>query len=404
MRRRLWLSLLALPIGLILTDIALGVFYLDTPKYQGPPVPPFVILESPHLKDWIDHELRAREEGKQSSRAKISFDRELGWTHRPRPQSHEHGGYLAEVNSIGARSQREYAAETPDGVLRLACFGDSFVFGSEVEDGEPWTDQLEAKSDRVEAINFGIPGYGLDQSFLRYRRKIQEVEVDVIVVGLQVGSITRVVSRCRFLEHPYATLLAVKPRFRLVEGDLTLVPLGLESADEFIDLALNGGLLERLSEHEYWKGDDPFPSFSAIARLRAANSAHDRRRYRPLWKQTEAEPYRVLTEVLWRFRDEALANGAKEFLLLVFPSHKDLKARGAEGCQYLKALRLDLTSHGIEVLDFDRRFAPLMTLDRSAMFMKQHFNPKANGLVADEVLEWLEEQPGLLPTDEPSRD
>ena len=55
------------------------------------------------------------------------LDAHLGW--RPPPgfsNDREH------VNAQGLRSTREYAPVPAPGVLRIAAFGDSFVYGAEV--------------------------------------------------------------------------------------------------------------------------------------------------------------------------------------------------------------------------------------------------------------------------------
>jgi hypothetical protein len=43
-------------------------------------------------------------------------------------------------------------------VIRLACFGDSFTFGSETSDEGCWPAQIEERMPSVEALNLGVAG------------------------------------------------------------------------------------------------------------------------------------------------------------------------------------------------------------------------------------------------------
>ncbi|MFT7671391.1 MAG: hypothetical protein ACI8X5_004109, partial [Planctomycetota bacterium] len=293
------------------------------------------------------------------------------------------------------RSSHEYSSPIPPGKLRLACFGDSFTYCSEVEDQDAWPARLEEFDGSVEAINFGVPGYGTDQALLRYRRKSSDIDLDVVVIGLQAGSIARIVTRCRNIEQPTSSRISVKPRFRVTEGELNLVTLPFKSADELLACALAGELPKTLHDDEYWSGDDPMLSFSTIARIYAARKAGYRRRPPYIWNRPQEEPYKILIKILDLFRAEALANGAKEVLLLIFPEPGDFNRRQQEGVLYLNTFRKDLAAREFPVIDFDQRFHRLFKLDNSAMFMKHHFNPEANQLVAQEILEWIESRPEL---------
>jgi hypothetical protein len=63
------------------------------------------------------------------------------------------------TNSRGWRD-REHELAKPKDVQRLVAIGDSFTFGVEVDQHERFTDVLERRCARLEAINLGVNAYG----------------------------------------------------------------------------------------------------------------------------------------------------------------------------------------------------------------------------------------------------
>ena len=57
-----------------------------------------------------------------------------------------------------------------DRLLRLAVFGDSFTHCDEITYQNCWTSRLESLWPNTEVLNFGVPGFGPDQAWLRYQR------------------------------------------------------------------------------------------------------------------------------------------------------------------------------------------------------------------------------------------
>jgi hypothetical protein len=106
------------------------------------------------------------------------YDAELGWVARAgmrEPDLYAPGVGLA-TNSLGMRGARELAPAPPPGRRRGFCSGDSFTLGYGVGDAESWCAQLEARRPELELWNLGQGGYGIDQSYLWYRRQAAERE------------------------------------------------------------------------------------------------------------------------------------------------------------------------------------------------------------------------------------
>ena len=88
------------------------------------------------------------------------------------------------INSWGLRSPREYSEVPPDGTLRVAAHGDSFVYGSEVLGDECWSSIIERENADIEVLNYGVPGYGTDQAYLRYVEEGRRGQPQVVVLGI----------------------------------------------------------------------------------------------------------------------------------------------------------------------------------------------------------------------------
>ena len=90
----------------------------------------------------------------------------------------------ARINKQGFRGDKEYDLMPPKDKLRLAAFGDSFVFGSvfgsDEKNADIWTSYLEGMAGNLEVLNFGVPGYGLGQSYLRFLKEGLRFNADIL--------------------------------------------------------------------------------------------------------------------------------------------------------------------------------------------------------------------------------
>ena len=106
-------------------------------------------------------------------RAHTRYDPELGWAPVPNldiPNMYGPGEFLR-TNSQGFRGTREYTEGVPPGKRRIICSGDSVTFGYGVDDANAWCSLLETIDPRLETINMALPGYGVDQAYLLYKRE-----------------------------------------------------------------------------------------------------------------------------------------------------------------------------------------------------------------------------------------
>ncbi len=129
-------------------------------------------------------------------RRHTSYDAELGWVDRPNvhiPDLYGQGRSLT-TNSAGFRNKREFSVRVPKGTCRVVCTGDSFTLGVGVDDDQTWCHLLTALDPRIEAVNMGQPGYGVDQSYLFYKRAGARIDHNVHMFALIGADVDRMLS------------------------------------------------------------------------------------------------------------------------------------------------------------------------------------------------------------------
>ncbi|MBN1406078.1 MAG: hypothetical protein JW946_06125 [Candidatus Omnitrophica bacterium] len=122
------------------------------------------------------------------------YNSEYGWFHKRNFSTWiETQEYSTEVFINGkALRGKEYSYEKPKHTKRIVVLGDSFVFGSGVEDDETFSYKLESlfKSNGkdIEVINMGVYGFGTDQEYLLLREEGIRYSPDVVICLFFVGN------------------------------------------------------------------------------------------------------------------------------------------------------------------------------------------------------------------------
>lgn len=107
-----------------------------------------------------------------AERLHTQYDADLGWVSKPNvhiPDMYGEGISLR-TNSQGFRADADFGAAVPPGKSRIVCSGDSFTLGYGVGNNQAWCDLLALRDPRLETLNMGQGGYGLDQVYLWYKR------------------------------------------------------------------------------------------------------------------------------------------------------------------------------------------------------------------------------------------
>ena len=150
-----------------------------------------------------------------------TYDPDRGVKLRPgkRGWYRKEGNAFIAVNSLGYRDV-EHLVRKPPGVYRISFLGDSFTEARQVDIADTYWKLLESKltscgalaGRRVEALNFGVGGYGTAQELLTLRIDVLRLHPDLVVLAFLTGN--DVANNSRALDDGY------RPYFVFREGRL----------------------------------------------------------------------------------------------------------------------------------------------------------------------------------------
>jgi hypothetical protein len=319
----------------------------------------------------------------------LQLDPELGWRYR--------AGYRDarnQMNAQGLRSGREYSAVPGQGVTRVAAFGDSFVYGNEVADGDAWPAGMEKMFAPMEVLNYGVGGYGTDQAFRRYLAEGSLLSPDVVIVGFAPVDLGRTVNVYRrFVSNRELPL--VKPRFVLAaDGELTLLPSPVQGPADYETYLREPARVAELGRHDQWYQpavyENPLFDHSATVMVFVTFGRKIRDRYLDpdrLFTGDVFNPvstaFKIQIALFERFFRAVEASGAVP-IVVVFPDRESIVA-GREGRRRISdPLVEQLRQKRITTVDLtDALLAQGGDVDIAEWFMPGgHYSPVANGHVA----------------------
>jgi hypothetical protein len=318
-------------------------------------------------------------------------DPRLGW-----PFSVEFGG--SAYDSLGTRYSPAFPdpAKNPNSV---AIFGDSFAVGSEVDDDHAWGNQLAlALGSRVG--NFGVPGYGTDQAYLRYASLGNDSSRVVILTHLSEGIIRHLTRNWDLITQK--GYYAMKPRFVLDRhGALEQVPLPQLSEHEYLrSVAAESPFLPL--EHESFQPGGPtgvtrltFPFSLAVLKNFGAYQMRALLTRRPdhaefYWRDHPLGGLEITAKILESFQDEARKKGQWPLVVLL-PTSQDLAYVRRTGIWSYASLIEELDRAKVNYMDFGPTLLKHIGNRDVREFFKplRHYNEEVNKLLAETVHEAL---------------
>jgi len=132
----------------------------------------FVLLEGLSSTALFVWDVMQQSRGALAERTHTRYDELLGWVNVENvslENLYGEGRHLR-TNSQGFRANQDYDPSPPPGKVRILCSGDSFTLGYGVDNDDTWCQLLMGLDRRLETVNLGQGGYGIDQAYLWYKR------------------------------------------------------------------------------------------------------------------------------------------------------------------------------------------------------------------------------------------
>jgi len=392
-------------LGLVLFGLAVALLFGEVALRIVRPVPEDHLLPFPYR-----HDLLARIVAGETY---VRFDADLGWAPNPGAVRRE-TGVVHEANGAGIRAAREFPVEPPPGVRRLAAFGDSFTYCDEVELADCWAARLETAWPATEVLNFGGPGYGPDQAWLRYERDGRAYAPCAVLIGYMPENLNRTIARFFPFYEPSTSLVLSKPRFQVRDDRLALLPNPIGSPEQladprtveallgpgdrwhvpgmFVPGPLDGLMAARLVRTTAYHRHAADPEGGDLSYLRAAAAgpawagtgdpeAFDRaltRRY-----EGRGEGLELTARILTEFARSAERSGSTP-IVVVFPRRADVATSREGGPKLYGPLLGRLASAGVATIDLT---GPLTEASRRGrtrdLFAPlDHYSPRGNEVAA----------------------
>ena len=330
----------------------------------------------------------------------LTYSNLLGWTLKPNGAT-----AVAEINSQGVRSNHEFAMSPANGTIRIAAFGDSFTYAEGVKNKNTWEEQLTQIDPSIETMNFGVPGYGLDQAFLRYKSEGGSFHPHIVLLGYFVENILRHINVFRPFYSTETGTPLTKPRFVLRGDELVLVnnPLTPLSAYQKL-LSDPETVLPRLGEYDYhyqtkYRADD-FDFIPSVRLFKMASYNIRKhvspdpvfigRRYNP-----KSEAFLVTAKLFDAFYAAALKNGSLP-VIVIFPKESNVRDVQTRRFKLHAPLMDYFEKRGYRVIDLTDGFARYAEKGKPVEDLYDgHFSEEGNRVAAEAVYQYLRKN-GLL--------
>ena len=329
----------------------------------------------------------------------------FGWTTKPNSVSKD-----VKINSQGIRSAHDYSRDVDPKLVRLSAFGDSFTFGSEVDNTATWEYQLEERDARFEVLNFGVGAYGLDQAYLRYLLDGVHFHSDIVVIGFMSENIYRNLNVFRpFYSSMYATSIYTKPRFSLENGHLSLLKNPITTVDGYMRLLTNDEVVLReigSKDYFYQAGylDGPLDKLPSVRLLKVATRSVKERLNPVVTAEgtyaVSSEASSLTTKLLGEFHCIALQHESLP-VIVIYPDLGDLARYHSHQRKRYEPLLEHLQSKGFRYLDMLDAFVahdPRVLVDRLTIGQWGHYSQLGNEIVAKHLQRYLNDQ-GLVSRD-----
>lgn len=314
------------------------------------------------------------------------------------------------INSQGVRSAHDYSRDVDPKRVRVSAFGDSFTFGSDVDNTATWEYQLEERDARFEVLNFGVGAYGLDQAYLRYVQDGVHFHSDIVVIGFMSENIYRNLNVFRpFYSSMYTTSIYTKPRFSIENGNLSLLKNPLTTVDDYRRFVTNDeAVLREIGNKDYFYQAGylagPMDRLPSVRLLKVAIQRVKERLNPVVTREgsyaVSSEAFTLTTKLFGEFHCAALQHESLP-VIIIYPDLGDFARYHSHQTRRYEPLLKHLQSQDFRYLDVLDAFVahdPHVPVDRLTIGQWGHYSLFGNEIVAQHLQRYLNDQ-GLVSRD-----
>lgn len=261
------------------------------------------------------------------------------------------------------------SVDKPEGTTEIALVGDSFTFAEEVQYEESWAFHLvQMLGNKFQLLNYGVPCYGVDQSYLRYQKDVAGRKPQFVLFSLISHDLTRTMWVYPFLAVPQWDWPFSKPRFIMREGALTAINVPTMAPREIFTYNSPSDLPSLHHQPGYKRNEWEASTLHVSYLFRLFSTMY------PAWKADYlADTLSVNKLILQEFVRRATEAGSTP-ILIYFPSKADFSNPST-----LPIGKQVLQEAGLPFLDPTPCLLEVNPADR---FLVDHYSPAGNAAVA----------------------
>ena len=319
-------------------------------------------------KSWDKVKLRYQQhiEKADGDLSYIVYDSQLGWTVGLDRHS-ANGLYFS--SSLGTRTAHPGMSVTKsEGSTEIALVGDSFTFAEEVRYEESWAFHLgEMLGDKFQILNYGVPCYGVDQTYLRYQKDVAGRKPQIVLFSLISHDLTRTMWVYPFLAVPQWDWPFSKPRFIVRDGELTALNVPTMAPREIFAYSSPSDLPSLHHQPGYKRNEWEAGPLHFLYLFRLFSTIY------PEWKAEYVTDTLSINKLILQDFVRSATEAGSTPILIYFPSKADFSNPSA-----LPIGKQVLQEAGLPFLDPTPCLLEVNPADR---FLVDHYSPAGNAAV-----------------------
>jgi hypothetical protein len=309
-------------------------------------------------------------------------------------------------NNVGARARYDTPKQKQKGRSRIIVFGDSFTSCSRVPHEETWPAILDSQVEWLEVINFGVDGYSMTQSFLRYHTMKNRIEYDlVILMFVPSADLWREINTMRILKEPWDNHL-IMPRFILENDTLKLINSPYKNGPAIYESnkhTLSEQLKNHLRTYDQFYCTAKYENSSLLSnfisyKIFATIYCDYRKRYiLKTIRRSNSEAMQISKKIFKMMNDEVLHND-KRFVLVILPLAYDLMKLNSRPSYQTEwdEMVSSICTDNLLCIDLTEEFGYLTQRQPDRGYDGSHYGPQANKVIANLIRDHLVSE-GMLP-------